>query len=269
MTTPDLDRPSGGAPLYYTELGSAGPRIAFCHGLFGQGKNWTSIAKALAADFRLILVDLPNHGRSAWTDSVSYAQMAEQVGALLHERSGGEPLTVVGHSMGGKVAMGLALLHPELVARLCVVDIAPVSYGGLSSFAEYVRGMRAIDLEHLSDRAGADRELQPYAPDPVVRGFLLQNLRREGRGWRWQMNLRLLGDHLQEVGDWPVLDASPYAGPTLWLAGAQSSYVTPEAGVLMRELFPRVQLVRVKNAGHWVHSEQPEVFVGALRRFLK
>jgi esterase len=255
--------------LHSTQVGSSGPRIAFCHGLFGQGKNWTSIARALAPDYRSTLIDLPDHGRSGWTDEVSYPAMADAVGDLLESSAPGEPFTVVGHSMGGKVAMALALLRPELVQRLCVVDISPVHYARLSSFADYVRGMRSLDLERLPDRAAAEEGLRAEVPDPVVRSFLLQNLRREGQGWRWQMNLQLLGDHLDDLADWPTLDVAPYPGPTLWLAGVESDYITPAYAPAMRALFPRVQLVRVKGAGHWVHSERPEVFLAALRNFVR
>ena len=263
LASPPEDR------LHTVQLGDTGPRIAFCHGLFGQGKNWTSVAKELSAGHRVSLVDLPDHGRSGWTQEVSYVAMARRVGDALAEQAPGEPVTVVGHSMGGKVAMALALLRPELVSRLCVVDIAPVRYPRLTSFADYVQGMRALDLSTLPDRATADRELQPWVPDATVRGFLLQNLRRDGQTWRWQMNLQLLGDHLEALADWPELGVQPYPGPVLWLAGADSSYVVAEHVPRMRLLFPRVQLVTVKNAGHWVHAEQPAVFVGALRTFLQ
>lgn len=252
--------------LYSTELGTSGERIAFCHGLFGQGRNWMTIAKALVDQFRVTLVDLPNHGRSAWTDQVSYAQMADAVGDLLGGE--GEPLTLVGHSMGGKVAMALALQRPELVQRVCVIDIAPVRYQRLSSFANYVRGMRALDLGHLPDRAMAEKQLQRYVPEAVVRGFLLQNLRRDGHGWRWQMNLDLLGNHLDDLADWPDLHADPYPGPALWLAGARSDYITSDYAPAMRDFFPRVRLVTVKQAGHWVHSERPDVVVATLRKFM-
>lgn len=266
----------GAAPvLHSTQLGTSGPRIAFCHGLFGQGKNWTSIARALADDYRVTLIDMPDHGRSGWTAQVDYVAMARAVGNLLAESdtdtdgAAGEGISLVGHSMGGKVAMALALLRPSLVRRLCVVDIAPVRYAGLSSFADYVRGMRALDLSRLPDRATADRELQADVPDETVRGFLLQNLRRDGSGWRWQMNLALLGDHLDDLADWPELGVEPYPGPTLWLAGGESRYVTPDRAPAMRRLFPRVQLVTVKGAGHWVHAERPAVFVEAIRRFME
>lgn len=262
-----IDRDS----LHHTQLGTSGPRVVMLHGLFGQGKNWTSVAKALSDRARVILVDLPNHGRSGWTESVTYGETAIAIADVLAAESD-EPLTLVGHSMGGKVAMAMALLQPRLVERLAVVDIAPVAYERISSFADYVTGMRAVDLSRVSTRSDADARLRPYVPDEVVRSFLLQNLRRDSdsdTGWRWQMNLSLLGGRLADLGDWPDLHTPPYEGPVLWLAGGRSDYVRPEYGPAMRELFPRAQLVTVKNAGHWVHSEQPDVFVTALRRFLQ
>ena len=251
--------------IFTSEIGDSGPRVVLLHGLFGQGRNWLTVAKALSRDFRVLLVDLPDHGRSAWTDHFSYPEMADALADLLAPG----PAHLVGHSMGGKVAMATALRHPDLVSRLVVVDVAPARAGGMTSFARYVAGMRALELDGLPDRAAADAGLREAVPDPVVRGFLLQNLRREQSGWRWQMNLRLLGDHLAEVADWPEdAAADPYLGPVLWLAGANSDYIRPEHAPAMRALFPRVQLVTVKQSGHWVHADQPEVFVQAIRRFL-
>ena len=258
--------------LFNTQLGNTGPRVVFLHGLFGQGKNWTTIAKGLSDSTRVTLVDLPNHGRSPWTDHFSYPEMASQVARLLQTEGGGDKWAVIGHSMGGKVAMTLALLQPHLVDRLCVVDVSPVTTGQVSEFDTFIRGMRSIDLENLKDRRDADAQLAGYVSDPVIRSFLLQNLRRDppssGHHWRWQMNLEMLGGHLNEMGGWPELQARPYQGPVLWLAGADSGYVRREYAAAMRALFPRVRLVTIKSAGHWVHSEQPEIFLAATRRFL-
>jgi esterase len=258
--------------LFSTQLGSAGPRVVFLHGLFGQGKNWTTIAKGLSESARVTLVDLPNHGRSLWTDHFSYTEMSSQVAELLQTEGGGDKWAVVGHSMGGKIAMTLALLQPHLVGRLVVVDVSPVTTGQVSEFDTFIRGMRSIDLENLTNRRAADAQLATYVGDPVIRSFLLQNLRRDhsssGHHWRWQMNLEMLGGHLNEMGGWPELQAPPYRGPVLWLAGANSGYVRREYSAAMRAHFPRVRLVTIKSAGHWVHSEQPEVFLATIRRFL-
>jgi pimeloyl-ACP methyl ester carboxylesterase len=257
--------------LYATQLGTQGPRVVFLHGLFGQGRNWTTVAKALSDSARVSLVDLPNHGRSAWTEEFSYPEMADQLAHLLSADDAEQAYAVVGHSMGGKVAMTLALRHPELVTRLCVSDVSPVARP-VTGFERYVEGLRSIDLATLPDRAAADAQVAPYVPEQAIRGFLLQNLRRDhppSGGWRWQMNLKLLGDHLAEMGDWPDLRTEPYRGPVLWLAGEHSSYVRPEHAPIMRALFPRVQLVTVKGAGHWLHSDQPAVFEAIMRRFLR
>jgi pimeloyl-ACP methyl ester carboxylesterase len=263
-------------------VGEAGPRVAFVHGLFGQGRNWTTIAKGLADRHRVTMLDLPNHGSSPWTDRVDYEDMAELLAAEFE--SFREPVTLVGHSMGGKVAMQLALRRPELLRALVVVDIAPVEYplvGGrtddpdeeASPFAAYIQAMRAIDLAALTSRTEADEALRTAVPSRMVRGFLLQSLVREGTGadgrWRWRLNLELLERDLERLRGFP--DPPPGArfdGPVLWIAGANSHYVLPRDRERMDELFPATRLVRIKNAGHWVHSEQPEIFLETLRRFL-
>jgi len=253
--------------LYTRMLGDHGSRVVLCHGLFGQGRNWTQVAKALAADHRVLLVDMPDHGRSAWTKQFDYLAAAEQVADLLAD----EPSALVGHSMGGKVAMIAALSRPEAVERLCVVDVAPVGYPDGSEFEGFVAAMRGLDLDALADRDDADAALAPAVPDPTVRAFLLQNLRREGDAWRWQLNLDVLGDDLDTIRGWPedaVAAFEPYAGPVLWVAGQRSDYVRDDHAATMERWFPRVRRVTVKDAGHWVHAEQPVVLVEVLRRFL-
>jgi pimeloyl-ACP methyl ester carboxylesterase len=268
--------------LALRQVGDAGPRVVFVHGLFGQGKNWTTIARGLSDRHRVTLLDLPNHGHSPWTDRVDYLDMAELVATELEHL--GEPVTLVGHSMGGKVAMQLALRRPELLRALVVVDVAPVSYpptGGrtddpdeeASPFAAYIEAMRAMDLDAVQTRDDADAALRTAVPSRMVRSFLLQSLVREGSGadggWRWRLNLELLERDLGELRGFP--DPPPGAsfdGPVLWIAGANSAYVLPGDRPHMDALFPATRLVRIKNAGHWVHSEQPEIFLETLRRFL-
>lgn len=254
--------------LHTTALGDHGSPIVFCHGLFGQGRNWTQIGKQLSLDHRVLLVDLPHHGRSAWADDFDYLAMADEVAGLL---SADDPVTLVGHSMGGKAAMILALRHPALVARLVVVDISPVAYQHLSEFSRYVEAMRGLDLTAVHARSDADAGLAEAVPDQSIRGFLLQNLRRDGDSWRWQMNLAVLGDSLAELGDWPedrLADSAPYEGPVLWVAGASSDYVRDDYVPAMERWFPHHRRLTVKDAGHWVHSEQPEIVVEVLRRFV-
>jgi pimeloyl-ACP methyl ester carboxylesterase len=261
-------------------LGDTGPRVVFVHGLFGQGRNWTTIARQLAEDgHRVTLLDLPHHGHSPWTERVDYLDMADLVAAELAAL--GEPVTLVGHSMGGKVAMLLALRSPALLRALVVVDMAPAQYpetGGrtddpseeASPFAAFITAMKAIDLGALTTREDADAALRPAVPSTMVRSFLLQSLVRDGGGWRWRLNLDVLGRDLAVLRGFPEPPpGAHFDGPVLWIAGARSHYVLDSDRPRMTELFPLVRLVRVKNAGHWVHSEQPEVFVETLRRFLQ
>ncbi len=254
--------------LHTTTLGESGPLVAFCHGLFGQGKNWTSAAKALSADHRVLLVDMPHHGRSAWHERFDYVEIADEVAGLFDED---DPVRLVGHSMGGKAAMVLALRHPRLVERLCVVDVSPVDYPERSEFAGYIAAMQRLDLSSLQRRSEADAALAETVPSPTVRSFLLQYLRHEGGEWAWMPNLAVLGRYLAALGGWPedsLAASAPYPGRTLWIAGHRSPYVREEYSAAMERWFPRTRRVTIKDAGHWVHSEQPEVFLDVLRRFL-
>lgn len=286
-------------PLHTIAVGAAGPRVAFLHGLFGQGRNWNHIAKGLAgppepgggsgaddrghpvlatgsarAGARCLLVDLPDHGRSPWSPGgFSFEAYAASVAATLRSAAPGERWTVVGHSLGGKTAMVLALTEPQLVDRLCVVDIAPKSYGDLHRFGGYIAEMRRLPLGELVSRA--DAQARFVEDDPAVKAFLLQNLRREGATWRWAVNLEMIAADAARGADSSIagfpasLGARPaYEGLVLWLNGADSEYVGPSDAGTMRRYFPRVRTVTVKGAGHWVHTDAPGIVIGALRRFL-
>lgn len=257
--------------LHTRTVGSSGSRVVFLHGLFGQGKNWTQIAKQLADQHRVELIDLPHHGRSPWPERFDFAETAAMVVDALPDD---EPVALVGHSLGGKVAMVLSLLHPNRVERLVVADIAPVDYRESSEFPGYIAAMRGLDLGQVVSRSDADRMLTPAVPDTTVRSFLLQNLHRDTtapHGWRWQANLDVLGHDLPVISTWPeqqLADAAPYDGPVLWLGGSESSYVRAEFEPAMDRWFPRNRRLTIKGAGHWLHAERPDVFVEVLRRFI-
>ncbi len=270
--------PAHGRSLHTMPVGTAGPRVAFLHGLFGQGRNWTQIAKCLAGPdgtrARCLLVDLPDHGRSPWSDEFSYEAYAGAVAATLQAAAPGEPWVLVGHSLGGKVAMVTTLTHPELVRSLVVVDIAPKDYGDLDRFVHYIEAMRALPLNELSGRGDAEERFARVEPDPGVRGFLLQNLRRHGDTWSWQANLELLARDAargseSRIADFPATGAPAWDGPVVWHVGGDSGYVRDEDGEAMRALFPRTRMVTVRGVGHWVHSQAPEVVTETLRRVVR
>lgn len=216
------------------------------------------------------MVDLPNHGRSDWTAHFDYAEMADIVAEQL--RSGfaaAGPVDVVGHSMGGKVAMVLALRHPELVRRLVVIDISPVASGSSRGEFQHLLGsLAALDLSALERRSDADDALAAAVPQNGVRSFLLQNLKHRYGGFAWEPNLRLLHGELEAVMAFPDLAGHRFTGPVLWIRGERSEYVTDEDAPAMRALFPKTRRMTIRGAGHWVHSERPEDVISALRGFL-
>ena len=258
------------ASLNTLKVGESGPRIAYLHGLFGQGRNWMQIAKAVGG--RALLVDLPDHGRSPWSETFSFEAYADQVAATLEAAGGDDRWTLVGHSLGGKVAMMVALKHPSLIERLAVVDISPKGYGDLSRFEGYIAEMKALPLDELTSRSDAEERFDES--DPGVKAFLLQNLRRQGDTWSWQANLDLFAADAAAgrdsvIADFPSTSGlAPYEGPVLWLAGGESRYVKPEDADTMRALFPKVRLVTVKGADHWVHSTNPAVTIESLKALL-
>ncbi len=252
--------------LHHMVVGDGAKPVVFIHGLFGQGKNFASIASGIGDIATCYLVDQPNHGKSPWTLEFSLDAQCDLVAQWMRTTVDG-PATVIGHSLGGKVAMRLALRHPELVTGLVVVDVSPTHNDATSGFSTLVAAMRNLDLDAVTSRTDADHRLTTLVPDPGVRGFLLQNLRRHGGHWAWNANLDLLGDNLNVVAGWPAIEAS-WDGPTRWVAGGRSDYVQPQDVAPMRKLFPRVVSVTLKRAGHWVHADEPQAFTGILRQFL-
>lgn len=257
--------------LALTHVGTpdAPQRIVFLHGLMGRGKNFTTAAKALTPEFYSTLIDLPNHGASPWTDTFSYTEMANSVAAEIRpfvDESG--PVNLLGHSMGGKVAMVLALTHPELVDKLIVEDISPQAGGDMGEFVHLLGSLKRLDLSALTSRSQADEQLSEAIGSRTIRGFLLQNLRRSGESFTWQPNLDMLYDNLDVIGDFPTLDTQ-FAGRVLWMVGEKSQYGDPEFEPAMRALFPRLVRTVIHDANHWIHSEQPEAFVSAIRTFVE
>ena len=242
-----------------TRIVGEGSPVVVLHGLFGSARNLTGLTRALAASHRVLAMDLRNHGGSGHDPAMDYEVMAADVAETMDEH--GVPAAgVAGHSMGGKVAMQLALHKPERVARLVVADIAPVPYP--SHFGGFTRAMLAVPPE--ASRAEADALLTPDVPDPAVRGFLLHNF-RPGQGWR--IGLEEIAASLPRVETWQDFVAC-FTGPALFVTGARSDYVLPKDRPVILRLFPAARFVTIKDAGHWLHAEQPAAFNATVTAFL-
>lgn len=249
----------------YGEPNTAASPLLFLHGLFGSGSNWHSMATALQDDHEILVADLRNHGRSPHANAMSYEAMVSDVVALLERLS--EPrVTLVGHSMGGKVAMLLALRHPALVERLMVVDMAPVAYP--SRFDGVLRALNGLPLQEIQRRGDADILLARDIPEDGVRGFLLQNLIRNQQGeFAWRMNLAAISDRITDLMGFPAVDTQ-FLGPTQFLYGGQSDYMQAQYEPIIRQLFPYATSRAIAGAGHWLYAEKPAAFLHALQHFL-
>lgn len=249
--------------LSHIEHGTGSP-VVILHGLYGSARNWNTIAKRLAAGYRVIALDLRNHGRSPWADSMDYFEMAGDVAEFIR-RHGLQGTAILGHSLGGKVAMTLALRDGDLVGSLIVADIAPVSYDhGLESFLEALEG---VSLEGMERRAEVDAGLAGSIPDPSIRAFLLQNLVRDGGGWGWRVNLAAVRASLDEITGFPEMEDA-YRGPALFVVGELSNYIRPENMEIIGSLFPNARRATIPDAGHWVHADRPGPFIETVRDFL-
>ncbi len=251
--------------LQATETG-AGPPLALLHGLFGRSQNLTTLARRLASDFRVIAFDLRNHGASPHAPGMSYREMADDVLETLAARDA-LPACILGHSMGGKVAMILALTHPDSVSRLVVADIAPIAYR--HSNGTLTQALLDLPLPPGLSRGQADRALTDAIPDPGVRGFLLQNL-VTGANPVWRIGLQNIAAGMADIEGFPPLaDAMHYPGPTLFIRGALSNYVKDEAISVISALFSAAGMKTISEAGHWLHADQPEAFGAAIEEFLR
>ena len=239
----------------------AKPPLLIVHGLYGSGRNWGVIAKRLSDERQVIAVDQRNHGDSPWTERHGYEDMAGDLAEVI-EAHGGKA-DVLGHSMGGKAAMVLALTRPELVNRLILADIAPVAYE--HSQIQYIEAMRAVDLGSIEKRSDANDQLARHVPEPTLRSFFTQSLDIKEK--RWKLNLDLLAEEMPKIIGFPEIEGR-FDGPTLFLSGGESDYVAPEHRARIKALFPESRFAKIPGAGHWLHAEKPREFEAAVRAYL-
>ncbi|MCC3155727.1 alpha/beta fold hydrolase [Hymenobacter sp. 15J16-1T3B] len=243
--------------LNFREQGQGRP-LVILHGLFGTLDNWQTLARQWAEHFRVILVDLRNHGRSPHAPEHTYAVMAEDLRGLFDQLQLPADTTLMGHSMGGKVAMRFALDHPARLGKLIVVDIAP-RFSDMEHQDDIVEGLNAVDFSTIQDRQQADAALARHIHSVGVRQFLLKNLyRREDNTFAWRINLPVLTAGLAAVGE-EITAAEPFLKPALFIRGGKSDYVTTEDKLHgIPALFPNSQVETIVDAGHWVHAEKPQ-----------
>ena len=237
------------------------------HGLLGSQRNWQAHGKALARSRTVHVLDLRNHGASPWSDVMTYPAMAADVLAFADAR-GLQHFRLLGHSMGGKVAMAVALTVPSRVVSAIIADIAPVPYA--HDFEELIGALRRLDLSGIDRRAQADTALKPVIESEGVRHFLLQNLDFDDAGHAfWKPNLAVLEATIGAITSWPEAYAdATYEGPVLAIRGGASHYVDADGEAAFRRLMPAVAFETLDGAGHWLHAEQPRPFLEAVQRFL-
>ncbi len=258
---PEDDDGAASLILQTTALGQGAP-LVLLHGLFGAASNFGTVQRRLAEHYQVWALDLRNHGRSPHAPRMDYRTMAADVAETLTAQNVG-PAAVLGHSMGGKAAMALALTAPHAVTRLLVADIAPARYE--PHFRKIAAAMQSLPLTPGLTRAGADEALRSAVPDPSVRGFLLQNL-RFGAQPAWRIGLDEIADALPDIEGWDA--AGRFEGPVLSLGGERSDYVLPQHRPAFRALFPAVKFATLHDAGHWLHADAPEAFLAAVLGFM-
>ncbi len=250
--------------LHTLEAGQ-GPPLVLLHGLFGSARNWGAVQKALASDYRVVALDLRNHGASPHAPAMDYAAQAADIAETL-ATLGIERAVVLGHSMGGKAAMMLALTRPELIERLIIADIAPRPYP--PALRAVVAAMQALPLHAGLTRQEADQALRHAVPEAPIRSFLLQNLRFEAAPPSWRIGLAEIAAAMPEIEDFAPPPGAQFEGSALAMAGALSPYIRTEDHAAFRALFPRISFASIPRAGHWLHAENPQGFSAALEEFL-
>lgn len=239
--------------------------VILLHGLFGNLDNLAVIRRGLEKGFNVVSIDLPDHGKSPRTDTFSFANYANEVMALLDHLQLDTP-HILGHSLGGKVAMYCAMHFPQRVKKLLVADIAPVSYQ--PRHQNVLNGLNAVDLQNTRDRQHANDQMAEHIEMPSVRQFLLKSFYREGENWAWRFNLPMLE---RDYGKLSVgMENEPvFRGKTLFVKGSESDYLTQEHRDLIQRLFPASQAHVIQGTGHWLHAEKPDAFNRVALKFFQ
>ncbi len=243
--------------------------VIILHGLFGSSRNWHPVAQSLAKGSKsspVYALDLRNHGKSPHSSIMNYPAMAQDIVEFMAAEHIGKA-RLIAHSMGGKVAMWLALTEPERVSKLVVVDIAPVAYE--HDFSGVLEALKSVPIEHIGSRKEADHYLARYLAQQSLRQFLLQNLQLKDGHYQWRLNLDAITHSIADITGFPdTRNIQAYAKRVLFIGGDQSDYLNRENQQKTRQLFPMATFSMIKNAGHWLHSEQPKIFMALINPYL-
>jgi len=247
------------------ETAGHGPPLIILHGLFGSLSNWRPLTQKLSEHFQLFLIDLRNHGQSPHSDAFNIAAMAEDLRAFVQQHQLNSP-SVLGHSLGGKVAMQFALNYPDEMEKLIVVDMTPRATR--PRHGHIISALQSLDFTTAKNRRDLDAQLAQHLPDKTLRQFLLTNVRTDEAGhWCWRINLNAIAAQYEEINA-AVEPQHTYTKPTLFIRGETSDYIQDVDIAAIETLFPQAEFATVKGAGHWVHAEAPEKFTRLVLKFL-
>lgn len=252
--------------LFYRTFGEGKPLIVL-HGLLGMSDNWIMPAKELSKEYKVILPDLRNHGNSPHSDDFNLQVMEDDIVELI-QTTGFESIYLLGHSLGGRIAMSVALQHPQLIEKLVVVDIAPRKYSGNKSISNMMEVMSRVDFNNLLTLTAIEEFLTRYIPDARVRNHAMKNLKRKtGGAFEWKANLPVIVKDIETLMA-PVYEEVPFTKPVLFIKGGASDFISDGDMKPIFHHFPDATLKTIPNGSHWVHVDEPELFLEEVIKFL-
>ncbi len=258
--------------LFYRKKGEAGEPLIILHGLYGSGDNWMSIAQRFSNKYTVYLVDQRNHGRSPHTDEMDYNLLTDDLVHFLDKHKI-EKTIIIGHSMGGKTAMWFGFKYPERINRLVIVDIAPKTYemtaANVKVHRMIISALKSTKPETAISRKEIEERLNSRIPNPQLSRFLLKNIERSNDGiYRWRLNINSIDKNLRNIMDGFSGLNSPVTVPALFVKGELSNYISSEDRSTIETLFPNSETITIPKAGHWLHAQQPEIFINIISEFL-
>jgi pimeloyl-ACP methyl ester carboxylesterase len=252
--------------LSYRKIGNGKP-LFILHGLFGSSDNWQTLAKSFGEWYTVYLIDLRNHGRSPHSEEFNYQVMAEDIYGIITDE-GIDKVSIIGHSLGGKVAMQVGILHPEKIDKMVVVDIGPKKYPVTNQFV--IDALDKFDPQTLATRKEVEALVAEGIEDMGTRQFILKNLYwDDNQKLQWRFDFQSIKKSIKNVGEPTPVLAQTIEFPILFLKGERSDYIFPSDEKLIKSMFSNARLEVIAGAGHWVHADKPQEFFNAVTQFLR